>query len=166
MLVTRAMGPGDLDPVFDLQCRAHGPDYHEPRAALASRLERGRGFCLVAEFGRRPVAYLLAHPWLGGAPALHRPLPLVAGPDHLFLHDLAVVPEARGTGAGAALISTLVKRARSAGFGEIRLVAIAGADGFWQRQGWAAISGAKLDRSYGSAARLMRRPLDRTRAGL
>jgi GNAT superfamily N-acetyltransferase len=160
------MGPGDLDPVFDLQCRAHGPDYHEPRAALASRLERGRGFCLVAELGRRPVAYLLAHPWRGPAPALHRPLATIEAPDHLFLHDLAVLPEARGSGAGAALVSTLVKRTRSAGFGEIRLVAIAGADSFWQRQGWAAVLNAKLDRSYGSAARLMRRPLDRTRAGL
>lgn len=159
MLVTRAMGPGDLDPVFDLQCRAHGADYHEPRVALASRLAHGSGFCLVAELGRRPVAYLLAHPWRGSAPVLHRPLRQDGAADHLFLHDLAVLPEARSTGAGKALVATLVKRTRSAGFGEIRLVAIAGADGYWLRQGWLAIPNARLDRSYGTAAKWMRRRL-------
>ncbi|GAA5179779.1 GNAT family N-acetyltransferase [Niveibacterium umoris] len=157
MLHIRLMTPGDLDPVFDLQCRAHTPDYHESRAALASRFERGRQSCFVAELGHRAVAYLLAHPWAGPPPILHHALPKLVMPDHLFLHDLAVLPEARGAGAAAALISALEKHCRRAGFGEIRLVALVDAVSFWQRRGWKPLGGVTLDRSYGVGARLKTR---------
>ncbi len=151
------MAAGDLAPVFDLQCRAHESDYHEPRAALASRFDLGREACLVAELGRRPLAYLLAHPWAGAPPRLHEPLARLAAPDHLFLHDLAVAPEARGIGAAGALVAGLIEYAGRSAYAEIRLVALAGADGFWLRLGWSAAPGAALDRTYGAGARSMRR---------
>lgn len=151
------MTPGDLDPVFDLQCRAHTPDYHESRAALASRFERGRKTCFVAELGHHAVAYLLAHPWSGAPPVLHHPLGKQAQADHLFLHDLAVLPEARGAGAAAALIAALEKQGRRDGFREIRLVALVNAVSFWQRLGWKPLTGIVLDRSYGVGARVKAR---------
>ncbi|MCX9155023.1 GNAT family N-acetyltransferase [Niveibacterium sp. 24ML] len=159
MLHVRPMTPGDLDPVFDLQCRAHTPDYHESRAALASRFARGRKHCFVAELGHHAVAYLLAHPWAGDPPVLHHPLPAAVQAEHLFLHDLAVLPEARGAGAAAALIAALEKQGRRDGFGEIRLVALVNAVGFWQRLGWKPLPGARLDRSYGVGARVKTRAI-------
>ncbi|WP_374508903.1 GNAT family N-acetyltransferase [Niveibacterium sp.] len=153
------MTPGDLDPVFDLQCRAHTPDYHESRTALASRFERGRKTCFVAEQGHHAVAYLLAHPWGGPPPVLHHPLSKLAQADHLFLHDLAVLPEARGAGAAAALIAALEKQGRRDGFGEIRLVALVNAVSFWQRLGWKPLPGVVLDRSYGVGARVKARAI-------
>lgn len=157
----RPMRPGDLEVVFALQCHAHTADYHEPRAALASRFEAGPGACLVAEWASRPVAYVLAHPWQGAPPPLHRPLAPVQRPDQLFLHDLAVVPEARGVGAAGALIDTLARRAQGLALAEIRLVALVDAVAFWQRKGWRAMTGVPLHRSYGSGARLKTRPVAR-----
>ena len=159
MLHVRPMTLGDLDPVFDLQCRAHTPDYHESRTALASRFERGRKCCFVAEQGQCAVAYLLAHPWGGPPPVLHHMLPRLAQPDHLFLHDLAVLPEVRGVGAAAALIAALEKQGRREGFREIRLVALVNAVSFWQRRGWKPLPGVVLDRSYGVGARVKTRAI-------
>jgi len=154
MLRARAMRVADLDAAFDLQCKAHSHDYHEPRAALASRFKQGPASCFVAEQGARLAAYVFAHPWLGAAPVLHRPLPVIDAPDHLFLHDLAVAPDARGSGAGRVLVEAVMEAARALALPEVRLVAIAGADDFWLRQGWKPTLGA-LDRSYGVGARLM-----------
>jgi len=156
MLRARAMRVADLDAAFDLQCKAHSHDYHEPRAALASRFKQGPASCFVAELGTGLAAYVFAHPWQGPAPVLHRPLPVIDKPDHLFLHDLAVAPDARGTGAGRVLVDAVMEAARVQGLAEVRLVAIAGADDFWLRQGWKPLAGA-LDRSYGVGSRLMTR---------
>ncbi|WP_341675789.1 GNAT family N-acetyltransferase [Niveibacterium sp. SC-1] len=159
MLRARAMRVADLDAAFDLQCKAHAHDYHEPRAALASRFKHGSASCFVADQGARLAAYVFAHPWRGAAPALHRPLARVAVPDHLFLHDLAVAPDARGSGAGRVLVDAVTQAARALGLSEVRLVAIAGADAFWLRHGWKPVA-TELDRSYGVGSRLMVRAVD------
>ena len=148
----------DLEQVFAVQCRAHQPDYHEPLAALASHLEHGDGLCLVAEAAEGLAAYLLAHPWRGAPPALHRPLTGAREPDHLFLHDLAVAPECRGRGLAAVLLEGLIAQAQSSRLGEIRLVALADAQAFWLAHGWRA-QAQKLAAAYGEGACLMSRTL-------
>lgn len=148
----------DLGQVFAVQCRAHAPDYHEPVEALASRFENGDGHCLVAAGEEGLAAYLLAHPWRGAPPALHRPLSCAAEPDHLFLHDLAVAPERRGQGFAAALLDALLAKAESRRFAEIRLVALAGAQAFWLAHGWRARA-EPLAAAYGEGACLMSRAL-------
>ncbi|WP_417067593.1 GNAT family N-acetyltransferase [Niveibacterium terrae] len=148
----------DLEQVFAVQCRAHAPDYHEPVEALASRLESGGDHCFVAAGAEGLAAYLLAHPWRGSPPALHRPLICAGEPDHLFLHDLAVAPECRGQRVAVALLEALLAKAQGRRFAEIRLVALAGAQAFWLAHGWRA-QAAPLAGAYGEGACLMSRSL-------
>jgi GNAT superfamily N-acetyltransferase len=148
----------DLEQVFAIQCRAHQPDYHEPVEALASRLENGDGHCLVAVAAEGLAAYLLAHPWRGSPPVLHRPLRCATEPDHLFLHDLAVAPECRGQRIAAALLEGLLAKTQSCRLAEIRLVALAGAQAFWLAHGWRA-QAEPLAAAYGEGACLMTRAL-------
>jgi GNAT superfamily N-acetyltransferase len=153
----RTLRREDLERVFAIQCRAHAPAYHEPVEALASRIECGEGFCLACDAPEGLTAYLLAHPWRGAPPALHTPLVPPAEADHLFLHDLAILPGHQGKGIAAALIENLLALASSR-FAGIRLVALAGVEDFWRRQGWQPLA-ATLESNYGVGARLMGRPL-------
>lgn len=156
------MVAADLGEVYALQCLAHRPDYHETVDVLASHLECGGRHCLVAESDQGLAAYLFAHPWRGTPPVLSRPVmpnPASERPDHLFLHDLAVLPRLHGRGAAARLIAHLPSLSAKCGLAEIRLVALAGLEAFWLRHGWRPGPDLILDRCYGVGACVMTRTL-------
>ncbi|QBI53912.1 GNAT family N-acetyltransferase [Streptomonospora litoralis] len=75
-----------------------------------------------------------------------------------LLGRLAVLPEARGTGAGAALVRAIEERARKLGLGEMELHAQTHALGFYERLGYTARGEEFLD--AGIAHLDMRKPLD------
>ena len=157
----RTMTAADLPAVSAISDMVHGR-YSEAVAVYAERLGLYPQGCFVLETRSAPAGYLLTHPW-------HRDTPpklgamLVAIPadaDTFYLHDIALLPESRGTGAGRAAVELAIATARAAGFGEITLIAVGGADRFWTAQGFtiADAAPALLD-SYGPEARLMRRAL-------
>lgn len=154
----RAMREADLPAIHALQCAAYPPDYHEPEAALASHLAAGPQTSFVAEQKNRLVAYVFAHPWQGEPPRLHEALPEAPGADHLFVHDLAVSPEARGLGAAALLVQTVREATRTLRFEEIRLVALAHAIAFWRQHGFEALPAFPLPACYGEACLMRQSP--------
>ncbi|MFT4173458.1 MAG: GNAT family N-acetyltransferase [Rhodocyclaceae bacterium] len=154
-LLVRPMQAHDLPALHALQCRAYAPGYHEPEAALASRLGAPGALCFVAWRGTQAAGYVFAHPWAGTPPALHAALPSCGAPDHLFIHDLAVCPAQRGSGAAAGLLDRLLNATQAAGLAQARLVAVADAVAFWQRHGFAAQPGT-LHASYGRALYMAR----------
>ncbi|WP_343233410.1 GNAT family N-acetyltransferase [Streptomonospora sp. PA3] len=82
---------------------------------------------------------------------------LVAEGELGVLGRLAVLPEARGTGAGAALVRAIEERARELGLAEIELHAQTHALGFYERLGYTARGEEYLD--AGIPHRDMRKPL-------
>ncbi|MFA9439676.1 GNAT family N-acetyltransferase [Uliginosibacterium sp. sgz301328] len=154
-VVVRPMRVSDLPAVFDLQCRAYPPGYHEPTDALASRLALGPAFCFVALAGDAVVGYVFAHPWAGPPPALHTPLPACEAADHVFFHDLAVCPLRRGVGAAQRLLDALFAAAHARAIRSARLVAVGEAQPFWRRHGFSTQSIA-LHPSYGEAQHMAR----------
>ncbi|HSV30221.1 MAG TPA: GNAT family N-acetyltransferase, partial [Candidatus Omnitrophota bacterium] len=93
------MTPADLDAVMALADDIHA-DHPEGRAVFADRLALFAAGCAVLETGGRILGYCVAHPIRQGHPA---PLDSVLGAlaadaDCLHLHDLALLPEARGAG--------------------------------------------------------------------
>jgi len=78
----------------------------------------------------------------------------------LYIHDLAIAPDARGLRMGVQLVARAFDAARASGLCEAELVAVEGAHGFWHRlgfrEGHSAAIAAKLA-SYGADARWMRR---------
>lgn len=145
------MQPADLQAVFDLQCAAYPGSYHESPEALESRLQHGPDFCFVAERAGCVAAYLLAHPWSGSLPALHRPLSEPSSPDHVFLHDLAVHPAFRDLSLGSTLFGRLRETVMSAGGAEMRLVAVGKAEYFWRKLGFKPSELDPLPHAYGAA---------------
>lgn len=154
----------DIAAIYDIQCIAHA-DHPEARDVLLERLELCPQGCFV--FGKRGTisGYLLSHPWRRfSPPQLDRKLGEIPGEaDSWYLHDLALLPGTRGSGAGAKVAKLLAEQARQAGYRTVALVSVNGSQGFWERQSFAVhrdeMLSAKLS-GYGSEAVYMERDLN------
>ncbi len=161
-----AMTPADLDAVLALQQRCYGVGFLERREAFAAKLAvtDGLGCCWLVrrDDDGAPLAYAVSLPvcevTLPALDALHCERP--ASPTLLYLHDLAVAPEARSLGLASRLLARLTDSARALGLARMGLVAVQGSVPYWQRQGFAEPASltaplrAKLA-SFGAEARFM-----------
>ena len=139
----RLMLEADLPGILDIQARAYPAELIESSATLQAKLQLAPDSCWYVENEGTPKAYLFAHPWQEELPpeldqALTR---LPENCPAFYLHDLALRPEARGTGLGDALVRTALNHARTRGHRLAALVAIATARNFWHRHGFVARAG-------------------------
>ena len=163
-LTWRPMTAGDLDAVTEI-AGVSFPDHFEGRDCFANRLALNPAGCFVlsGEDGV-PKGYLVAYPWRANdAPALNTLIAAV--PDDatvMYLHDLALHPDARGGGWSRPIVERLAGEAKAAGWPALALVAVNDAAPFWERLGFTAVEtremAAKLA-SYGADARYMLRRL-------
>lgn len=159
----RQAGPGDLGAIMAIQAVAHA-DFPEEETVLAERLRLCPQGCFVLVRGEEVDGYLLSHPWTRRRPPpLNRPLEVIPeDADCWYLHDLALLPKTRGSGAGAAIVAQLVPLAQREGFGVVALVSVGGSRPFWRKQHFAAVSDPVLKEklaSYGDGAAYMERLL-------
>lgn len=151
----RPMTADDLDGVVAV-ARIAFPDHPEGRPCFAERLALAPDTCFVLARKGRVAGYLIAYPWpLKAIPPLNTLLGgLPERRDAWYLHDLALLPEARGGGHAGAGLRRLFDRIDA----PIALVSVNESAAFWQAQGFAAMNsqalGAKLS-SYGPHARYM-----------
>ena len=157
------MAVADLAAVSRIAAAVH-PGFPEDDAVLDERRTLWPDGCMVLMRPDGPAGYVLSHPWtFGSCPPLNALLGrLPAGADSFYIHDLALLPAARGTGAAGAAVDLLAAAARRAGLARMSLVAVNDSGGFWRRQGFEALDLPGLDAklaSYGGDARLMARDL-------
>lgn len=152
------MVTADLPEVDAVAARVH-PDYPEDPAVFAERLALHPAGCLVLD---EVAGYVVSHPWHPGAPPKLNSLlgTIPADAATYYLHDLALLPAARGVGAGAAVVMQLARHAGTLGLSTISLVAVNASEPFWRRLGFApaAIQPSSLA-SYDGKARLMMRSI-------
>lgn len=154
----------DMDAVVAIAGGMH-PALPECREVLAEKLRLFPAGCRKLVAGGTMCGYALAHPWLlASPPALDALLiSLPADADCLFIHDVAVLPEARGFGAAADFVADAEAVARARGWPAIALIAAYGTARLWRRFGFqapaAAPPAAKLA-AYGAKARYLVRRLD------
>jgi ribosomal protein S18 acetylase RimI-like enzyme len=153
----RAMAQADLDAVCAV-ARTAFPNHHEDRDVFAERLALNPGGCFVLAAGDEPArGYLIAYPWrLDDAPALNTAIgALPDAPNVLYLHDLALAPEARGGGHAARIVQRLAEQAAQARWPAIALVAVNRAAPFWTGLGFLPRDNPDMRRklaSYGDDA--------------
>ncbi|MEI3853142.1 MULTISPECIES: GNAT family N-acetyltransferase [Ensifer] len=153
----------DLASVSEIQLVVHQA-FPEDDAVLADRIALSPAGCFMLEVGDAAQGYVLSHPWLEGLPpALNTKLgALPAAADTWYIHDLALMPETRGSGAGGNIVPKLAEIARREGFRSMSLVSVNGSQGFWARQGFSVHMDAWLTQklsSYGEDAVYMRQAL-------
>ena len=120
--------------------------------------------CRVLARGENVLGYAVSHPWLiGQIPPLDEFLrSLPAKPTCLYLHDIVVLPEARGHKAAEAFVRILEQLARQQAVSNLALVSVYGTDALWTRHGFEATNKPDLEtklRSYGTTAKYMTRAL-------
>jgi GNAT superfamily N-acetyltransferase len=156
------MTPDDLVQVLALQQRCYPLPYHEPLSAFDNKLQRSPGSAWIALASGQTIAYLVTLPVdEAHFPALHADT--WQPPERarwLYLHDLAVDPDHRGSGAGQRLIERALALAQQRGLGGLALVAVQGSEPYWARQGFQpqeATHPALIEslRSFGDGARFM-----------
>lgn len=157
----RPMQQADMTAVSAISDAVHG-DYTEPLAVYDERRMLYPAGCFVLDAGRGVEGYLIVHPWRhGGPPPLGELMgALPATPDSLYLHDLALMPGARGTGAGAAATRIALEIAAHAGLRDVYLLAVNGAETFWASRGFAPVAdravARKVRATYGDVVYMHR----------
>jgi len=152
----RPMKMADIAAVSAISDAVHGA-YTEGAVIYAERLRLYPAGCWLLEHDETALGYCISHPWLGDAPPTldTRMQAIPTRPDRYYLHDLALLPQARGTGAAGDGVELVVAQARQAGFDRIALTAVNGADAFWRRQGFNAFP--IQNAAYGAGSIMMER---------
>lgn len=161
MIRWRPMTDGDLPQVLDIATILH-PDYPERIEIFADKLAFDPDGCKIAETPEiGMVGYVFSHLWKLGMPPLLDCELGQAPPraDCLHLHDIALLPAARGLGGPRLFLEMLENLARQRGLAWLTLVAIKGQDGYWQAKGFTPASAGsalreRLD-SYGPGVTYM-----------
>jgi len=165
----RRMGQSDIPALVAISDAVHGR-FSERAHIYAERLALYPAGCFMHQQGPDVTGYLISHPWRRLSPVpLDRPVGLLPrDPDSYYLHDLALSPGSRGSGAGTKAVGLVLECAADAKLDEISLVAVNGADSFWERCGFNRIDDPALASklaSYGSGAYYMVRLLNGQAAG-
>ncbi|GEM_PF-31718 len=153
----------DLVSVSEIQLVVHEA-LQEDDVVLADRLELSPEGCFMLEVGGGVQGYVLSHPWIRRAPPT---LNMMLGEipdaaDTWYIHDLALLPQARRSGAGGNVVPLLADIARSEGYGSMSLVSVYDSRGFWERQGFSVRMDERMAvklASYGDEAIYMERTL-------
>ncbi len=159
----RAATPADLPAIAAMADQVH-PSFPEDPAIFAERMRLYPDGMRLLEQEGHACGYLVSHPWHAGAvPALNALLHrLPPDADTFYLHDLALLPAARGSGAARAIVEQMAEHSRGRGLASMSLVAVNGSVPFWQRLGFRIEDCPALAEklaSYEDAARLMLRRL-------
>jgi GNAT superfamily N-acetyltransferase len=141
----RPLEADDLATVEAIAAKVH-PGFFERPEIFAERIALYPAGARLFEIDGVAAGYVFSHPYrLGALPALDTLLgALPPEPDCFYLHDLALLPGARGRGAGAAITGALAAHAAAQGFADMALVAVNGSKAFWQRLGFAPVEIAAL----------------------
>ncbi len=116
--------------------------------------------CSVLSKGGAILGYAISHPWrLYAIPPYDRLLQqLPRSPDCMFIHDVVVLPPARGFGATAGLLQKIASTASGLAISTLALVSVHETHPFWIRHGFTVIADPRVHemlKSYGPTARYM-----------
>ncbi len=160
----RPMTEVDMPAVCAIADRVH-IDYPEDDAVFAERRRLYPQGCAALECDGKLAAYAVTHPWrYGEPPALNVMLEtLPPKPTTYYIHDIALLPETRGSGTGSAIVKAVIAHAEATGVSNLSLVAVNNSGDFWRRFGFEVVDvepalAAKL-LSYDTDARFMVRRL-------
>ncbi len=130
------MQPHHFDGIQAVQQSAYARELWESTVALAHKQQLSTTTCLVAQTSvGEVIAYIFSHPWQRRSiPKLNSILSsLPVNAEVLYIHDLAVHPAWHGQRLAQLLMAEVQRAAHELMLTEMALVAVQGAQTFWQR---------------------------------
>jgi GNAT superfamily N-acetyltransferase len=165
-MTIRQMLPADIPSVVSIQSQCYLPGNIETEAVIRARLACSPDTAWVAEVDGEVCAYLVGYrSRLGQVGALGDGFEPATEPDCLYLHDLAVGPQARGLGLGPLLVAHALAQASREHLPWAALVSVQGSQAFWRQRGFTVsrlddrIQGLALASYAGGPACYMTQPL-------
>jgi GNAT superfamily N-acetyltransferase len=157
------MRAADLAAISAIAAQLH-PDHFERNEVFAERLALCPDGCSTLAAGADVIGYVFSHPWRAlTVPPLDSLLStLPETPTTYYIHDIAVLPAARGHGAARTIIGVIESKARSFGLSTLSLVTVEEAAPFWRAAGFVETVVPAMQtvlRSYGDNAQFMTRPV-------
>jgi GNAT superfamily N-acetyltransferase len=157
------MRAADLAAISAIAAQLH-PDHFERDEVFAERLALCPEGCSALAAGGEVAGYVFSHPWRAlTVPMLDSLLgTLPAIPTTYYIHDIAVLPAARGHGAARTMIGMIESQARLLGLSTLSLVTVEEAAPFWRAAGFVETAVPAMQsalRSYGDNAQFMTRPV-------
>lgn len=162
------MVAADLPAVLAVADCVH-PRFPEDGTVFEERLRLYPAGCLAFISGEDTLGYAVSHPWRAyDPPALNTRLgELPRQPETYYIHDVALLPELRGSGAAALVVALLLARAQKEVLPSVSLVAVNDSVGFWERHRFRNVASRKIIdatlarklRGYDDAAAFMVRQL-------
>ncbi|WP_297327636.1 GNAT family N-acetyltransferase [uncultured Bartonella sp.] len=131
------MTKGDLADVCRIAALCH-PDFPEDEVVFNEKYTLSPDTCFILNGENNSVGYILAHPFKSGAiPPLNCLLGrLPRQSDTLYIHDLALLPQARNGGNGKKAVKLMCDSANEKKLKLLSLVAVNGSTPFWQKMGF------------------------------
>lgn len=132
------MQEADFPDIMAIQQACYYALEPESRASLHAKFALSPATCLVATLDTHPIGYLFALPWHDQSlPELNCVLTtLPVSPNCLYVHDLAIHPQVRHSGAGSAMIQLVQRMALLRHLHRAVLVSVQQSQQFWARQGF------------------------------
>ncbi len=153
----------DLPAVDAIATQVH-PRFPEDVSVLSERQRLYPDGARLFELDGVASGYLLSHPYpfrqIPELNALFGAIPTDA--DTFYVHDLALLNPARGTGAAALIVGEILRHARARDYRSVSLVAVNGSQPFWHKHGFRPVDAPHLQgklEGYEAAARYMTRAL-------
>ena len=161
------MTPAHIAEAVRVQAEAFAEDLRESPEVFADRMERFGQYFRVVFVGGKMVGYMIAFPWkLGDTLVNNEKFPAdLPEPDCFYIHDIAILPDARGQGISRALLDEAYQAALRLGYDAVSLVAVGQSGSYWDNAGfvpYTQVGPQKLERIldiYGPGARLMALPI-------
>ncbi len=134
----RAIQSDDWPAIDFVQRSSFPPPAVESVSCLQSIAAAAPEMCAVAESEEGMLGYMLAHPWVpDDLPPLNEPLTKCPpGASCLFIHDLALLPSARGRGLASEMVRRLLATAEAEEMTSASLLSVQGTTEFWARFGF------------------------------
>lgn len=133
----RPITANDWPAIMAIQAQCYVELTPESLEVMQSKWQTSPTSCVVFERQGNVLAYALVHPWQrGDAPSLNRELKGPIESNSWYLHDMAISPNAQGMGIGKQLFTYLINQAKTLMLNGIGLVAVQGAQTYWQQQGF------------------------------
>ena len=159
--IWRPAADGDVDAICEIERRTHPHLFERPEVHAEKIALFGEG-CRILAAGPSTLGYAISYPWrVDDIPATDRLLgALPDEPDCLFIHDVALLPHARGRGAGKAFVQRASALARARNLRWLALVSVYGTHPLWGGMGFAVEEASRFSEAlepYGQTARYMRR---------
>jgi len=159
MMTWRQMTQADLPAIKWVADVVHR-DFPESDSVFEERLRLYAAGCFVLGNDEQTAGYAVSHPWLyGKPPALNSLLQAIpSDADTYYVHDIALLGDARRSGSASSIVQTLVHHARQQAFPNLSLIAVSGSSPFWRKHGFSIVSEPEIDgklQSYGRDARFM-----------